>query len=62
MRELKGKSDEDSKDELEKVVEAIAAEADRKYKNVVEDLKTMKPEGGKIFCRIRSLMFLILEM
>ena len=61
MRELKGKSDKDSKDELEKVVEAIAAEAERKYRTVVRELKAMKPDGGKInsqkFWKLKKKIF-----
>ena len=36
------------KDKLEKVVEAIAEEADKRYINVVHELKAMKTDGGQI--------------
>ena len=48
MRELKGQHDEESKNELEDVIEAIAAHAEGNYKKVVTELNTMNPEGGKI--------------
>ena len=48
MRELKGKDDVKSAEELEKVMEDIADIAEAKYKLVVEELEKMKPEGGKI--------------
>ena len=48
MRELKGKQDEESKKELEKVIEAIAEHAEGNYRKVTTELNTMNPEGGKI--------------
>ena len=48
MRELKGKDDAKSVEELKKVIEDIADIAEAKYRLVVDELKKMKPEGGKI--------------
>ena len=48
LRELKGKDDPESVDKLKKVIEAIAKEAELKYMTVVNELKKMKPDGGKI--------------
>ena len=48
LRELKGKEDQESINQINKVIEAIAKEAEKKYDKVVEELKTMKPDGGKI--------------
>ena len=48
LRELKGKEDKESINQIKKVIEAIAKEAEKKYYKVVEELKTMKPDGGKI--------------
>ena len=48
LRELKGKEDKESINQIKKVIEAIAKEAEKKYDKVVEELKTMKPDGGKI--------------
>ena len=48
MRELKGKHDKESKNELEDIIEAIAAHAEGNYNKVVTELKAMNPDGGKI--------------
>ena len=48
LRELNGKEDPESVNRLKEVIEAIAEEAEQKYKKVVEELKEMKPDGGKI--------------
>ena len=48
MRELKGKNDAKSKEALENVIKAIADSAEKKYIKVVDELKKMKPEGGRI--------------
>ena len=48
MGELKSDTSENSKEELEKVVERIAMCAQEKYNTVMKELKEMRPEGGKI--------------
>ena len=48
MRELKGENNYESQEALEKVVKAIAESAEAKYIKVVDELKKMKPEGGRI--------------
>ena len=61
MRELKGKHDPASKEELVRVVEAIAEAAENKYRKVVEELDRMKPEHGKIdaqkFWKMKKKLF-----
>ena len=47
MRKLKGKKDEQSKNKLAHVIDAIAKDAERKYEKVSEELKAMKPDGRK---------------
>ena len=48
MRELKGKCDPASKQEMIKVTEAIAEAAENKYKKLAEELSKMKPDKGRI--------------
>ena len=48
MRKLKGKKDEQSKNKLAHVIDAIAKDAERKYEKVSKELKAMKPDGRKI--------------
>ena len=48
LKILKEKYDEKSKDEAEKVEEAIANAAEAEYLKVMEELNKMKPEEGRI--------------
>ena len=49
MHDLQGKTDQLSKDKLAKVIENIANHAERKYVQVYEELRKMKPDGQKIY-------------
>ena len=48
MGELKSDTSQNSKEELEKIVERIAMCAQEKYNKVMKELKEMRPEGRKI--------------
>ena len=48
MRKLKGKWDESSNKELDKVIDDIAKIHESKYVTVVEELSKLKPDEGKI--------------
>ena len=61
MRELKGKEDDKSKEELEEVINAIAEAAEKRYDKVVQELNKMKPEEGRIdaqkFWKMKKRLF-----
>ena len=61
VKDLKGKEDDVNKVKLAKTVEAIAEVAEIRYKKVVEELKKMNPDKGKIdshrFWKMKKKLF-----
>ena len=61
MRQLKGKNDSKSIQELEKIVINIAECAESKYKHVIKELNMMSPEEGRIdaqkFWKLKKRLF-----
>jgi hypothetical protein len=61
LRQLKGKEDEHSKEEVQKVVEAIAMEEEKKYQTLMTELDKLKSNDGKInakrFWKVNKKLF-----